>query len=289
MFAQLVVSGIAHGALYALVALGMTVVYRATTVVNFGHGDLVMAGAFAVYVFMMSLGLPYLLAVFLGLALLFAFGYAIQRGLIEPILSGPHLSLAMMAIAVGYAFRGLARLFAGQSVLRYPPVYPNDVFTVGGVVVSSSDLIITGTVLGLMLCLLAAFYLTPLGKLAQAVFQSGRGAALVGINVTRFYAIMWGVGAALGALGGILIAPTTLLYPDMSAWVLVRGFAAMTLGGFGSMPGAVLGGFLLGIAEMLLGVYVSTTFIEITAYLVIIIVLLVRPAGLFGRREVVRV
>jgi branched-chain amino acid transport system permease protein len=289
MFAQLVVSGIAQGALYALVALAMTVVYRATTVVNFGHGDLVMAGAFAVYVFVVFLGLPYLPAALLGLALLFALGWLIQRGLIEPMLAGPHLALAMMAIAVGYALRGTARVFWGREVLPFPPVFPNEVYVIGNVIVSSSDLIVTGVVFGLMLLLLLAFYATPLGKLAQAVFQSNRGAALVGINVKGFYAISWGVGAALGALGGILIAPTTLLYPDMSAWVLIRGFAAMTLGGFGSLPGAVIGGLLLGVMELLIGAYISTKLIEITAYLIIIIVLLARPAGLFGHREVVRV
>lgn len=289
MLAQLIVSGISQGALYALVALAMTVIYRATTVVNFGHGDLVMAGAYAVYVFIVSFGLPYWLAALLGIVLLFMLGYAIQRGLIEPILSGPHLSLAMMAIAVGYALRGLARLFSGQSMQSFPTIYPSEVYSVADIIVSSSDLIITGTVFVLLILLLGAFYLTSLGRLAQAVFQSGRGAALVGINVPRFYAIMWGVGAALGAVGGILIAPTTFLYPDMSAWILVRGFAAMTLGGFGSLPGAVVGGLLLGIAELLLGVYVSSTLIEITAYLIIIGVLLVRPAGLFGRREAVRV
>lgn len=289
MFAQLVVSGITHGAIYALVALGMTVVFRATTLVNFGHGDFLMAGAYAVYVFLVSMGLPYAVAVPLGLALLFACGYAIQSVLIRPILSAPHLTLAMMGIAAGYALRGLAQVYAGQSMLQLPSVYPSNVYSLGGIIITSGDLIITGGVLGLLALLLAAFYMTPLGKLALAVFQSSRGAALVGINVPRFHAIMWGVGATLGALGGILIAPTTLLYPDMSAWVLVRGFAAMALGGFGSMPGAVLGAFLLGISELLLGFYASTVFVEITPYLVIIFVLLLRPAGLFGRREVARV
>lgn len=289
MLSQLIVSGLAQGALYSLVALAMTVVYRATTVVNFGHGDVVMAGAFSVYVFVIFLGLPYIPAAIIGLVLLFIFGWAVQRGLIEPMLGGPHLALAMMAIAVGYALRGTARVLWGREVLPFPPVFPETVLVFGNVVVSSSELIVTAAVLGLMLVLLAVFYATPLGKLAQAVFQSNRGAALVGINVKSFYAISWGVGAALGALGGILIAPTTLLYPDMSAWVLIRGFAAMTLGGFGSLPGAVVGGLLLGVTELLIGTYISTILIEITSYLIIIIVLLVRPAGLFGRREVVRV
>ncbi|HET6521510.1 MAG TPA: branched-chain amino acid ABC transporter permease [Geminicoccaceae bacterium] len=289
MLAQIVVSGVAQGALYALVALGMTIVYRATTVVNFGHGDLLMAGAFAVYVFVVYLGLPYPPAALLAAGLMFLLGVAVQRGLIQPILGGPHLALAMMAIAVGYTLRGVARVYWGREVLPFPRIYPDDVFFVGDVVVSADDLIVTGIVLALLAVLFSAFYLTRLGKLAQAVFQSQRGAALVGINVPGFHNVMWGTGALLAAVGGILIAPVTFLYPDMSAWVLIRGFAAMTLGGFGSFHGAVVGGLLLGVLELAVGAYLSTTLVEITAYLVIIGVLLVRPAGLFGRRITVRV
>jgi len=289
MLAQLLVSGIAQGAIYALVALAMTVIYRATTVVNFGHGDLLMAGAFSVYVFVVLLGIPYLVAAGLGLLLLFVFGYLVQRQLIQPMLDGPHLALAMMAIAVGFALRGIARIYWGREVLPFPRIFPADVYVLGDVVVTSGNLIVTGVALTLMLVLFAVFYLSPVGKLAQAVFQSARGAALVGINVPRFYSIAWGVGAAMAALGGILIAPMTFLYPDMSVWILIRGFAAMTLGGFGSLHGAVVGGLLLGVMELLLGAYVSSSLIEITSYLVIILVLLFRPAGLFGQRQVVRV
>ena len=130
----------------------------------------------------------------------------------------------------------------------------------------------------------AVFYATPLGKTAQAVFQSERGAALVGINVSAFQGTMWGIGAAMAALGGILIAPVTLLYPDLAAATLIRAFAAMTLGGFGSFLGAAVGGMLLGLSELLVGAYISSRLIDITAYLIIIAVLLIRPSGLFGRQ-----
>jgi len=286
---QVLVSGIAQGALYALVALGMTIVYRATTIVNFGHGDLVMAGAFVVYCLVIYLAIPFVPAALLAALVLFFFGMVVQRGLMAPLLAGPHLSLAMMAIAIGYTLRGGARVFWGREVLPFPAVYPGEVFFVGDVVVAADDLIITGIVLLILCVLFVLFYLTPLGKVAQAVFQSQRGAALVGINVPRFHGSMWGTGALLAAVGGILIAPVTFLYPDMSAWVLIRGFAAMTLGGFGSFHGAVIGGLLLGVMELGVGTYVSTNLVEITSYLVIILVLLVRPAGLFGRQVVVRV
>ncbi len=289
MLAQLLVSGLAQGCLYALVALAMTVVYRATTVVNFGHGDLVMAGAFSVYVLVVLAGADFLVAAVLALVLLFALGWAIQAGLIRPILAGPHLSLAMMAIAVGYALRGGARVLWGREVLPFPKVFPPGIIKLGPVILSPSDLIIAGVVVVTLAVLALVFLATPVGKTAQAVFQSPRGAALVGIDVGAFHSAMWGVGAAMAALGGILIAPITLLYPDMAASTLIRGFAAMTLGGFGSLPGAVIGGLLLGVGELLVGAYVSTKLIDITAYLIIILVLLLRPSGLLGRPAVVRV
>jgi branched-chain amino acid transport system permease protein len=286
---QLVVSGLAQGVVYALVALSMTMVYRATTVVNFGHGDLVMGGAFVVYVLVVYGRLPYVIGGLLALALLFGLGVGIHQGLMRRIMSGPHLAIAMMALAVGYALRGGARMLWGREVLPFPRIFPDRAWTLGDVVVTSDNLIVAGTVLGLMTVLFVLFNATRTGRLLRAVFQSQRGAALVGLNVDAVHRLMWGAGAALAALGGVLLAPITLLYPDMGVWVLVRGFAAMTLGGFGTLHGAVLGGLLLGVVELVLGAYVSTAFIDISAYVVVIVVLLLRPDGLFGRQLVVRV
>jgi branched-chain amino acid transport system permease protein len=289
MLAQLLVSGIAQGALYSLVALAMTVVYRATTVINFGQGDFVMAGAFVVYVLVVLAGVPFWLAAVLAIALLCGFGWGVYNRLIRPILAGPHLALAMMAVAVGYALRGVARLLWGREVLPFPKVLPQGSFTVGSVIISASDLLVTGGVVVTFVILALVFYVTPLGKTAQAVFQSERGAALVGINVAAFQGGMWAVAAGMGAIVGILIAPVTLLYPDLAASTLIRGFAAMTLGGFGSFLGAAVGGLLLGVGELLVGAYISSRLIEITAYAIIILVLLIRPSGLFGKKATVRV
>lgn len=286
---QLIVGGLATGMLYALIALSMTVVYRATTVVNFGHGDLVMAGAYAVFIFATGVALPFIPALLLSAAILFGFGFFLHRALILPIITGPHLSLAMMALAAGNAVRGVARLEFGRETLMLDRPYESSSFLIGQVVFTMDDLVVSGVVLVLLITLFVVFYLTPVGRVVQAVFQSQRGAALVGINVPAFHGIMWGAGAALGAVGGVLLALTVALTPDMGTWTLVRGFAAMTLGGFGSLHGAVIGGLLLGIMEKLLGFYVSTAFIDITAYVVTIVVLLVRPQGLFGRTAARRI
>lgn len=288
MLPQLVVSGIANGMLYALIALSMTLVYRATTVLNFGQGDMATAGAYAGFV-LVGAGLPFAAAFALALGLLFAIGFLVQRYLLRPIMRGPHLALATMALAVGYSLRGAARLRWGNQVINLPRPYPEGALMLGPAVVTNDALVITAAVLVLFALMLLLFRASPLGRIIRAVFQTERGAALVGINVPLFHGMMWGVGGALGAAAGVLLAMVVPLTPDMGEWVLVRGFAAMTLGGFGSLPGAVVGGVLLGVGEEVLGFYVGTVFTDVTAYLVTILVLLIRPRGLFGRQALARV
>lgn len=289
MFVQLVVSGIALGALYALVALSMTVVYRATTVLNFGHGDLVMGGAFVVYVLVLVMGLPYWVAAPLALLILYLLGVGIQRGLIARMAGGPHIALVMMTICIGYVIRGLARLLWGRDVMPMPKVIDLNPIFIGDIVITGDDILLVLVVFFLTSVFFFILYRTQAGKRIQAIYQTERGAALVGINVGQLQGAIWGLGAAMGALGGALVAPITLLYPDMGAHLLIKGFAAMSLGGFGSLWGSVVGGILLGVIEHLAGGYVSTTLIDITAYLIIIGVLLIRPSGLLGRQAAVRV
>jgi branched-chain amino acid transport system permease protein len=286
---QLALSGLAQGAIYALVALSMCVVYRATTVVNFGHGDLVMAGAFVVYLLVVLAGLPFLASAALAVALLFLLGVLIEVGLIERIKAGPHIGFALMCIAFGYLLRGVARGVWGREVLPMPRVFDFPPVLLGELVVTADALIIFLAVGVLLMAFFTLFYRSSAGRVMQAVCQSERGAALVGINVRAFHGAMWGAGAALGAVGGVLVAPVTLLHPGLGAIFLIKGFAAMTLGGFGSLGGAVVGGLLLGLAEQWVGGYVSTKLIDVTAYLVIILVLALRPNGLFGRAIAERV
>jgi branched-chain amino acid transport system permease protein len=285
MLLQLILSGIAQGSIYALVALGMTAVFRATTIVNFGHGELFMLGAFVLYVLLHIVGAPFLAAALFAIVMMFLLGMGIERVLIRPMGHAPHIALAMMTVAFSFLFRGIARSFWGREVLPMPAVFSYPPIEFAGLIITTLDLLITGMTLFFVLVFFVFFHRTNLGRIAQAASASPRGASLVGINVAAFHGSMWGVGAALGALAGILVAPITLLYPDMGGQILIRSFAAMTLGGFGSLSGAVVGGLLMGIMEQLAGGYISTALIDIFAFLVIIIVLLVRPAGLFGRRE----
>lgn len=289
MLLQLVLSGIAQGSIYALVALGMTVVFRATGVVNFAHGEFFMLGAFSVYVLVNIAGLPFAAAAPLAIVLLFFTGMLVERLLVRPIALSPHIILAMMTVAVSYLFRGVASVLWGREVLPMPPVFSFPPMEFGDLIITAQDLIIGAITLLLVAVFFVFFHRSKFGRIAQAASANPRGATLVGINVDAFSRNMWGIAAALGAIAGILVAPITLLYPDMGAQVLIRAFAAMTLGGFGNLGGAVLGGLIMGVLEQLAGGYVSSALIDIFAYIVIIAVLLVRPQGLFGRAAVVRV
>ena len=289
MLFQLSLSGLTQGALYALIALSLTVLFRATTIVNFGHGDFVLGGAFGVYVCVIMLGLPFIPSAILATIVMFVVGILISRGLIDPIKAGPHIGLAMMSISLGYIFRGTTRAIWGREVFPMPRVFDMDPIFFGDVVLTGDTLIIVSTVTILLAVCALVFYRTSIGKVIQAVYQSERGAMLIGINVRRFHDTMWGTALALGAIGGILIAPISLLHPDLGAGFLIRGFAAMTLGGFGSLGGAVVGGIILGLSEQYAGAYINSSLIDITPYLVIIVVLIVRPSGLFGKQAVVRV
>ena len=288
-FLQLTLSGLMLGAIYALIALSLTIVYRATTIVNFGHGDFVMAGAFVVYVLVIYLGLPYVPAAVLAVIILFCLGVGISRGFIDPIKAGPHIGFAMMSISLGYVLRGGARALWGREVFPMPRVFDTEPIFFGELVVTGDVLFIASIVTVFLAVFFLVFYRTTIGTVIQAVYQSERGATLIGVNVLAFHQSMWGVGLAMGALGGILIAPISLLHPDLGASFLIRGFAAMALGGFGSLGGAVVGALLLGLAEQLFGFYINTALIDITAYLVIVGVLVIRPAGLFGKTVTVRV
>jgi branched-chain amino acid transport system permease protein len=289
MFGQLVVSGIGQGSIYALVALGMTILFRVTTVVNFGHGELFMFSAFVIYLLLNAFDVPYVLAALAAIAVLFALGSVVERLLMRPLQGAPHMALAMMTVALSYLLRGVVRMAWGGDVRSVPPMFNFDPVMLGNVVLAAQDIVTIGATLLLVAVFFVLLQRSRLGKLAQAATDSARGAALIGLNVPAFHRTMWGVAAAVAAIAGILVAPVTLLYPDMGAGVLVRAFAAMTLGGFGNLGGAVAGGLLMGVLEQLAGGYVSTAMVDIASYIVIIVVLLCRPAGLFGRVERVRV
>ena len=283
MLPQLLISGISVGCVYALVALGMTILFRATTIVNFCHGEFFMLGAFGVLVPLQLFGWPYPAAIAASLCLLLVVGSATERLLIRPLKNAPFVTLAMMTVALSFFLRGVSRFFYGREVVPLPPLVTGDPIELGKyAMLFPQDLLVISFTAVIVVLLAIFFAKTQLGKVIQAASQTPRGASLVGINVPLLRNVMWAAGAFMGAVAGILIAPSTLVYPDMGGTMLIRAFAAMCLGGFGSLPGAVVGGITLGILENVVGGYVSSSLVDITAYLVIVIVLVLRPQGIFG-------
>jgi len=284
-FIQVAVSGLAQGAIYALVALGLTVVYRATTVMNFMHGESFMLGAFLTLAMITAWKIPMLLAIPLALLGVFLVGILVDKVGFEPLLKAPHLAQVFATIALSFIIKGIVRFFSVDE-RPLPAIMGFTVLRFGEVVVRPQDLITASAMLVATLFLAYVFWKTHIGLIMRAGTQTLRGCALVGIDVKRLFSLMWGVGAGLGALAGIMAAPMLLVYADMGGRPLMLGWAGMTLGGFGTFPGAIVGGVLVGVLEVAAGYYVSTTLGDVAGFAVILIVLLIRPQGIFGSREV---
>lgn len=290
MLVYLLVNGLANGALYALVALGLVAIYKATLAVNFAQGEVFMLGAFFGYTLHVAAGLPYPVAAILAIGLSVLLGILIDRLAYRPLVKATTVSLVLASVGFSFVLKGMARTVWGGrgDFIPFPPIFafrPLDVF---GVPLSPQDLIIIGSAAVLMAALWAFYRYTKIGKMMRATSQNQRAAALVGIRVERIFTVTWGIGACLGAVAGLLIAPVTLLYPDMGTTLLIQAFAAAILGGFGSMPGAAVGGALLGLLESLVGGYFGSQYIPVAPFVIILAVLLIRPTGLFGRARIVK-
>ncbi len=286
----LLVAGIANGSLYALVALGLVLIYKTQDVVNFAHGEILMVGAFIGFTAFDRLGLPYPLAFAIAVLLGGVLGAVIERTAFRRLANEHHITLAMVTVGLSFFLKGAVRLPFGGDIYTFPPVFgAAGPLRFGAAIIAPQNLLTIGVALGLTAALFLFFGFTSLGKQMRATQQNLTGARLVGIDTGRVFSVTWSLAAAIGAGAGVLAAPISLLYPDMGTELLLKGFAAAVLGGFESIPGAIIGGFLVGIIEMLFGGYVSTGFQQVSAFFVIIFVLFIRPQGLFGRKALHRV
>lgn len=291
MFANLVVSGVANGGVYALVAMGLAVVYKATTVINFAHGEGFMLAGFLAYALLVGAGLPYLAALVLGVLGAALVGILTERVAFRPLIRASVVSLVLATTGFSFVLKGVARsLWGGKGTdTPFPPVATWQPLLLGDLVVAPQHMVILGGVLATLVGFVLFFRYTRLGRMMRATAENQRAAALVGIRIERISAITWGVGLALAGVAAVLAAPLTLLYPDMGGPLLIKAFAAALLGGLGSLAGAVIGGLALGVIENLSSGYVDSSLADVAPFVVIIVVLLIRPAGLLGRRAVVKV
>jgi branched-chain amino acid transport system permease protein len=218
-----------------------------------------------------------------------AIGYLTERVLVRPLAHHPHITLAMLTVGIGITLKGIARLPFGSDIYAFPPAFGAEPIRFAGLVVAPQSILNVVAAIAIAGGFLVVFRLTSIGRQMRATQQSPVGASMVGININGIYSLTWMVAATVGAAAGFLAAPLTLLYPDMGGAYLLKAFAAAVLGGFGSPLGAIVGGVVIGLTEMLAGGFISTRIMQVTPYILIILIVFVLPEGLFGQRSKTRV
>ena len=283
-----VLAGLATGGIYASLALALVMIYQATHLVNFAQGEMAM---FTTYIgwSLIEAGMPYWAAFFLTVAFAFVLGVLIERVIIRPVEQAPVLAVVVVFIALLLIFNSVTGWIYTYTIKTFPSPFPAQPLF-GNRYLSSHELGAIGVTLVVLFLLYAFFRFTPLGLAMRAAAQNPESSRLVGIRVSWMLALGWGLAAAVGSIAGMMVAPIVYLDPNMMGGVLLYAFAAALVGGIDNPIGAVVGGFVVGVLENVLGAFVIGNELKLSVALVIIIgVLLVRPSGFFGRVQVTRV
>lgn len=280
-FAQLLINGAAAGCIYGLIALGFVLIYKATEMVNFAQGDLMMLGAFVALSLIAGAGVNYWLAFAGAIFVMAIFGYFLDAVVLRRVIGQPQFAIVMLTIGLGFVFRSAASMIWGTETRGFETPFTDGVVRLGNLVIADVNIsIIAGTAL-LCLALYLFFRFTRVGIAMQAVSQNQLAAYYMGIPVKRIFSLIWAISAGVAAVAGILLAPVVLIDPNIGL-IGLKAFAAAVLGGFGSIPGAVVGGIIIGIIEQFSGIYLKEGFKDIAAYIVILAVLIFYPQGMFG-------
>jgi branched-chain amino acid transport system permease protein len=284
MWLQFLVTGITVGAIYALVAIGFSIVFNASNVINFAQGEFVMIGGMSA-VSLLATGIPMALALPGAVAVAAIVGLVVEKLAIERARRADVVPLIIITIGASIFLRGLAQLVFDKSVHRLPPLAGERPLDVFGAAVVPQSLWVIGVTLVIVVALTLFFHRTRAGKAMRAVSHNRLAAELVGIDVRKMLRASFGLAAALGAVGGVLIAPIAFTSYDAGIMLGLKGFAAAMLGGLGSFPGAVAGGLTLGVLESAGAGYVSSAYKDAIAFVILLAVLLLRPDGLLGARS----
>jgi branched-chain amino acid transport system permease protein len=271
------------GCIYALIALGFVLIYKATEVVNFAQGDVMMLGAFVAFTFASLWEFPFWLSVVFAIVVLAATGALFDRVLLRPIIGQPVFAAVMITLALGLVVRGLATMVPGWGTdthaLKAP--YSDGVVRWGELVISTDDIAIIVLTSLLCLVLYVFFKRTRVGIAMQASSQNQLAAYYMGIPVRRINTLIWAISAGIAAFAAVLLAPITFVHAHMG-YIGLKAFPAAVVGGFGSIPGAIVGGLIIGLVEAYAGFYLPEGFKNIAAYVVVLIVLMIRPSGIFA-------
>jgi branched-chain amino acid transport system permease protein len=281
----LTLNGFAVGCIYGLVALGFVLIYKATELVNFAQGDFLMLGAFIAYMSVVSWGLDYWTSFLIAVIVTGIFGAILDTTILRKVIGQPQFAVVMLTLGLGAIFRTFASITWGSEIYTLPTPF-GGVWQLGGVTLSHQYIsIIVGTV-GLCTILYLFFNKTRIGIAMQATSQNQLAAYYMGIPVKMIFSLIWAISAGTATAAGILLAPVTLVDTNMGLFVAIKAFAAAVLGGFGSIPGALVGGLVIGLVELYASGYAKELGIEhwkdIAPYAVLLIMLMVRPQGLLG-------
>jgi branched-chain amino acid transport system permease protein len=285
---QVVISGIATGCIYSLMALGLTLIYKSTEHVNFAQGEMAMISGFMAFTFLTYLRLPLALSLFLALLSSVGLGLLMERVLIRPAIKAVHFNVFIITLGASIVMQSFAGLVWSYDQFPFPSLFPKKYITMGTLRLDTLSLGIICTTALLMLLLFLFFKYTKIGTSMRAVSQSQDGALLVGISVRRSFALTWAISGLVSGIAALLIAPVIFLSSRMGL-VVINGFAAAILGGWGSIPGTILGGIGLGILENVAPYYFPSQIRNIIPFAVLVGVLVIKPTGIMGEERKKRV
>ncbi|MEM6794501.1 MAG: branched-chain amino acid ABC transporter permease [Acidobacteriota bacterium] len=285
---QVLISGLSLGCVYGLIALGFVLIYKATEMVNFAQGDLMMLGAFLGYSLIEIADLPFFLGLGLTILAMAIVGALLERVVLRPMIGEPPFAVLMITIGLGFVLRALAGAIWGAEPKNIDAPWAGGVARWGGAALGHENLMIMASTAILCLLLFAFFRWSRVGLAMQAGSQNQLAAFYVGIPVQKTFALTWALSAAIAGLAGVLTAPISLIDP-MMGFLAIKAFAAAIVGGFGSLAGALLGGLLIGVVEQLAGLYLPASIAGVSAYLLFLLVLLLKPEGLFSTMQAKKV
>jgi branched-chain amino acid transport system permease protein len=282
VFLQQLLNGLANGMGYVLIAVGLTLVFGVLRVVNFAHGEFFMLGAYVTYYGMTLAGMDYISALLVATLVVAGLGILANRFFFQPLKKEHEFTILLSSLGLALLLSHLAETIFGADPKYVDTPYSDATFSLGDITVTQQRI---GVILVASAMIAATYWFikhTRMGKMMQATAQNPEGAALTGINTKYVHAYTFALACALAALSGALVGPTAMLYPTVGDWAVLKGFIVVVMGGLGSVTGALLGGLILGVAESLGGGYISLGFKEAIGYAIIIVVLLLRPNGLFN-------
>lgn len=287
IFVQSIINGLNQGAIYALIALGYTMVYGILRMINFAHGDFIMVGAYTMFYtapLMISYGMPAWMAVFLAVIACTTVGVLVERIAYKPVRNSGSMSVLITALAMSLFLENLAMVLFGGNPKTVVKIFDLPMVEILGVKIQLKYLLTLGIGLAIMVCLTLFVKLTKLGKAMRAVPQDRQAATIVGINVDRIITVTFAIGSALAAVAAMMYCST---YPrcttDMGSMMGIKAFIAAVLGGIGIIPGAMLGGLIVGVLEIFVKVYLAPGWYEAITYGILIVVLLIKPSGILGK------